>query len=90
MKLEKPTRMDEVCTYWKMLNFDDDGVMKDDKSNISIMTEWDVIQERFMKVDDIMKFHIKEQLRNITYPKITNLKPPLEPVKKKVPLKRSN
>lgn len=39
MKIEKPIRMDEVFNHWKRLHFDDDSVMKDDKSNISIMTE---------------------------------------------------
>lgn len=57
--------------------------MKDDKSNISIMIEWEAIQERFMKAGDIMKFHIKEKLRNISYPEKTNLKPLSEPVKTK-------
>lgn len=34
--------------------------MKDDKLNIYIMTVWEVVQERFMKADDIMKLYIKE------------------------------
>lgn len=56
----KPILMDAICTHWEMLRFDDDGVTRDDKSNISIIIEWKVIQERFMKADDIMKLHIKE------------------------------
>lgn len=56
--------------------FDDDGMMKDDKPNISIMIKWEVIQERFMKVDDIMKLNIKEQLVKIAYLETTNSKPP--------------
>lgn len=75
MKLEKPICMDEVCIHWKVLCFYDDGVTKDDKSNIFIMTEWKMIQERFMKVDDIIKLHIKEQLRKIACLEITYLKP---------------
>lgn len=39
MKFEKLIRMDEVCAYWKKLYFDEDGVMRDDKTNISIMTK---------------------------------------------------
>ncbi|XP_050920384.1 uncharacterized protein LOC127138021 [Lathyrus oleraceus] len=39
VKLGSPIRMDEACTYWKKLRFDDDGVMKDSKSSISILTE---------------------------------------------------
>ena len=39
MNLGKLTCMDEVCSHWKRLYFDDDDVMKDDKSNIYIMTE---------------------------------------------------
>lgn len=68
--------MDDVCTHWTKVCFDDDGVTKDDKSNISIMIEQKVIKERFMKADDIMKLHIKEKLKKIAYPKTTNLKPP--------------
>lgn len=39
VKLGSPIRMDEVCAHWKSLRFDDDSVMKDEKSNISILTE---------------------------------------------------
>lgn len=40
MKVATVIHMDEVYTNWKRLWFDDDdGVMKDDKPNISIMTE---------------------------------------------------
>ena len=38
VKLGSPIRMDEVYTHWKRLRFDDDGVIKDSKSNISIFT----------------------------------------------------
>lgn len=81
VKLHSPIRMDEVCTHWKRLRFDDDGVMKYDKSNISILTEWEVIQKRILKADDNMKFHIKEQLRKTTYLKILDLKPPSQLIK---------
>ena len=60
VKLGSPLRMHEVRSRWKRLMFDDDDVMQEGKSNISIMTEWKVIQERFLKVDDNMKLHIKE------------------------------
>lgn len=86
LKLENQIRMDEVCTHWTRLHFDDDDdddVMKDDKTNISLMTEWKMIQERFMKADDIMKFHIKEKLRKIAYPETTDSKPKSESVKTK-------
>lgn len=63
--------------------FDDNGDMKDGKSNISILTEWEVIQAIFLKADDNMKLHIKKQLRKISYPETTNLKPPSQPVKTK-------
>lgn len=65
MKFEKLICIDEVCTHWKRLCFYDDRVMKNDKSNIFIMTEWEVVQEIFMKANDIMKLHIKEKLRKI-------------------------
>lgn len=55
--------------------------MKDDKLNTFIITEWKVIQERFMKVDDNMKLNINEHLRKTAYLKTTYLKPPSEPVK---------
>lgn len=47
------------------------------------MIEWEIIQDRFSKADDTMKFHIKERLRKILYPETTNLKPHSEPVKTK-------
>lgn len=71
-------------------SFDDDGVTKDDKSNISIKIKWTVIQERFMKVGDIVKLNIKDQLRKISYLETTNLKLPLEPFKTKGAPKRYN
>lgn len=83
VKLDSPIRMDKVYAHWKRLRFDDDGVMKDSKSNISILTKWKVIQERFLKVGDDMKLHIKKQLRKIDYPKTTNLKPFSQLVKTK-------
>ncbi|XP_050919722.1 uncharacterized protein LOC127137294 [Lathyrus oleraceus] len=55
VKLGGPIRMDEIFTHWRRLRFDDDGVMKDVKSNISILTKWELIQERFLKVDNNMK-----------------------------------
>lgn len=66
----------------------DSGSMKDGKSNISIITEWKVTQDRFMKADNNMKLHIKEKLRNNVYPETTNLKPLSEPVKTKGALKK--
>lgn len=47
------------------------------------MNECEVIQEIFMKVNEIMKLHMKEQLRKIVYQEITNFEPPSEPVKTK-------
>lgn len=51
--------MDEVFTHWKRLGLDDNSVMKYGKLNISILTEWEVIQEGFLKVDDNVKLHIE-------------------------------
>lgn len=90
MKFDAPTCMDEVYSYWKRLWFDDDGVMMDGKTGITILTEWKIIQYRFSKVDDTMKLHIKEKLRKIAYQKTTYLKPPSKPVKTKYALKKSN
>ncbi|XP_050890540.1 uncharacterized protein LOC127095945 [Lathyrus oleraceus] len=83
VKLDRTLRMNEVCSHWKKLRFDDNCVMKDGKSNISNLTEWEVIQEIFLKADDNMKLHIKEQLRKIAYLDTTDLKPPSQPVKTK-------
>lgn len=52
-----------------------------------------MIQERFMNANDIIKLHIKEQMKKIVYPETTDMKPPSEPIKrkcvpKKVKLKR--
>ncbi|XP_058783671.1 uncharacterized protein LOC131658391 [Vicia villosa] len=83
MKLGEPIRMDEVIPHWKRLSFDDDGCIEGERSNISISTELEAIQERFSKVDDNIKLHIKEQLRKIGYPETTDMKPPSQPVKTK-------
>ncbi|XP_058742100.1 uncharacterized protein LOC131614545 [Vicia villosa] len=64
-RLGEPIRMDEVIPHWKRLSFDDDGCVEGEKSNISITSELEAIQERFSKADDNMKLHIKEQLRKI-------------------------
>ncbi|XP_058784154.1 uncharacterized protein LOC131658923 [Vicia villosa] len=60
--------MDEVYSNWKRLWFDNDGVIHDSKTCISIQTEWEIIQDIFAKEDDTMKSDIKEQLRKIAYP----------------------
>lgn len=59
------------------------ALMNDGKSNIFILKKWEVIQERFLKVDDNMKIHIKEQLRKIVNLKTTDMKSPSQPVKTK-------
>lgn len=68
--------MNEVYTQWKKLWFDNDGLIKESKSNISIMKEWEVIQKRFLKAGDNTNFHIKEQPRKIAYQDTTTLKQP--------------
>ncbi|CAK8542621.1 unnamed protein product [Lathyrus sativus] len=65
VKLGEPIRMDDVFSHWKRLSFDDDGCIDEGKLNISILTKWKAIQERFSKADDNMKLHINEQLRKI-------------------------
>ncbi|XP_058747057.1 uncharacterized protein LOC131620051 [Vicia villosa] len=54
-----------------------------EKSNISITSELEAIQERFSKAGDNIKLHIKEQLRKIGYPKTTDMKPSSQLVKTK-------
>lgn len=68
MKLDWPICMDEVYSHWKRFWFEDDGVVKDSKSKITIMGEWKVIQEIFLKAGDNMKLHIKEKMKKISYP----------------------
>ncbi|XP_050893614.1 uncharacterized protein LOC127100455 [Lathyrus oleraceus] len=83
VKLGDSIRMSEVCTHWKRLRFDEDGVMNEDKSNIIILTEWEVIQERFLEANDNIKIHIEKQLRKIVYLETTDMKPLSQPVKTK-------
>src|SRR4051812_43164096 len=83
VRLGEPIRMEGVITYWKRLSFDDDGCIEGEKSNISVTSELEAIQEKFSKADDNMKLHIKEQLWNIGYPKITDMKPLSQPIKTK-------
>lgn len=49
-----------------------------------------MIQERFLKVDDNIKLHIKEKQKKIVYSYTTNMKSPAEPLKTKVLLIKSN
>ena len=86
VKFDSPIRIDEVCTHC----FDDVDVMKDGKLNTSILIKWKVIQEIFLKVDDNMKPHTKEQLRKVTNLETTYLKRPSQPEKQRVLLRRSN
>ena len=60
MSGDVPIRMNEVSSHWKRLSFEDDGKMKSDKLNISILTEWEEIQVRFLRVNDANKIHIKK------------------------------
>lgn len=83
VKHDSLIQMNEVFTHWKRLRFDDNDAMKDDKLNISILTKWEVIQDRFLKDDENTKLHIKEKTRKIAYPKTIDLKPPSQPVKTK-------
>ncbi|XP_058763235.1 uncharacterized protein LOC131636641 [Vicia villosa] len=75
--------MDEVTPHWKRLSFYDDGCIEGEKSNISIISKVEVIQERFSKAADNMKLYIKEQLRKIGFPETTNMKPSSQLVKTK-------
>lgn len=83
MKHDSLIQIDEVCSHWKNLMFYDNCVIKDDKSNMSILTEWEVIQERLFKACYNMKLHIKEKIRMIAYLKNIDLKPPSQSVKTK-------
>ncbi|XP_058741061.1 uncharacterized protein LOC131613405 [Vicia villosa] len=56
-------------------------LLEREKSNISITSELEAIQERFLKADDNMKLHIKEQLQKIGYPETTDMNS--QPVKTK-------
>ncbi|XP_058774777.1 uncharacterized protein LOC131649047 [Vicia villosa] len=80
--------MDEVTPHWKRLSFDDDGCIEGEKLNISITSELEAIQERFSKVVDNMKLHIKEQLWKIEFPETIDMKSPSQPVKTKGALKK--
>src|SRR4051812_9287140 len=73
VRLGEPIIMNEITPHWKRLTFDDDGCVEED-SNISIISEFEVIQERFSKADDNTKLYIKEQLRRIGFPETTNIK----------------
>ncbi|XP_058755172.1 uncharacterized protein LOC131628348 [Vicia villosa] len=75
VRFGKPVTMNEITHYWKRLTFDDDGCVEED-SNISIISELEAIQERFLKTDDNMKLYIKEQLQRIGFPETTDMKPP--------------
>lgn len=68
MKLGRLIRMDEIITHQKRLQYDDDGMIKEGKLDMSIMPESKVFQERGLKADYNMNLHIKEQMWKIAYP----------------------
>jgi hypothetical protein len=37
-------RLDEIHTHWKRLRFEYEGDMKDKKEDISLLSEWDLLQ----------------------------------------------
>ncbi|XP_058753208.1 uncharacterized protein LOC131626410 [Vicia villosa] len=82
VRLGEPITMNKITPHWKRLSFDDNGCVEED-SNISIISELEVIQERFSKVDDYTKLYIKEQLRRIGFSETTDMKPSSQPVKTK-------
>lgn len=73
MKLDKPICMDEVYTHQKGFLFDDDGMIKYGKSDISIMVKQEVIHERFRKGDYNIRLHIKQKMHKIVYIKLVNV-----------------
>ncbi|XP_058762138.1 uncharacterized protein LOC131635532 [Vicia villosa] len=84
IELGEAIRMDEVILHWKRLSFDDDGCIEREKSHICIISELEMIQERFSKADDNMKIYIKELLQKIGYCETTDMKPLSQAVKTKV------
>lgn len=83
VKIDRLICMDEVYSLWKSLQINDDGVAKERKSSISIMTKLEFIQDRFLKGGDNMKLHIKEQMRKISYLETTDLNLSTKSIKSK-------
>ncbi|XP_058776389.1 uncharacterized protein LOC131650704 [Vicia villosa] len=56
-------------------------VASKEKNQIALLLpNWKRYKSGFLKADDNMKLHIKEQLRTNGYPGITDMKPPSQPV----------
>lgn len=83
IKFNSPIRMDEICTHWKILCFDDYESTTEGSSNITITTELEVIVDHFSNAYDATKLYDKEQLRKVAFSETTNLKPPSQLVKTK-------
>lgn len=67
---------------------DDDGIVMNDKLNIPIMEEWEVIQEKKIKFGYNMKLCVKEKMCKIAYTKIIDIKPLVESIKIKGAIKK--
>ena len=64
--------LDEVHHHWKMLSVH----VEDVDDVFFVMEEWNDIQERLKKAPYEMKLHIKEAMRQLTFPKDTMVSPP--------------
>jgi len=74
--------LNEVHVMWTRLSFSDLSSSQS-SSELSVQQEIDVILDRFNKVDIGGKLTIKGKLREIAYPDMTSLCPPLKKVKTK-------
>lgn len=88
MKLNRTILWMRQTGTGKRLWFDDDGIIMNDKLDISIMEEWEVIQENFFKFDYNMKLCIKEKICKIAYTKTIDIKPIVESIKTKGAIKK--
>jgi len=73
-----PLETIHIC--WRRLSFSDQGLSE---TKVTITEEMETISKRFQQLDVCGKIHLKSKLREIAYPDMNSICPPLEKVKTK-------
>jgi len=72
--------LETILIFWRRLSFSDQGLSE---TQVTITEEMETISKRFGQLDVCGKIHLKSKLREIAYPDMNSMCPPLEKVKTK-------
>ena len=78
--------LETIHIFLRRLSFSDQGLCE---AQVTITEEMETISKRFEQLDVYGKIHLKSKLREIVYPDMNSMYPPLEKVKTKGAPKKS-